>query len=98
MVLFLVFLIYKQKHTHTNVHLINPQLTVRLKYILTQSCVLASRKTKQNKSMLVTVQQGNQGKLTFVVQSPDVIVHLVQELRVQQVHPGEQHLHEQARC
>lgn len=35
---------------------------------------------------------------TFVVHSPDVIVHLVQELRVQQVHSSEQHLRGQASC
>lgn len=37
-------------------------------------------------------------KLTVVVEFADVIVHLVQELRVQQVHSSEQHLHEQVSC
>lgn len=37
-------------------------------------------------------------KLTVVEEFADVIVHLVQELRVQQVHSSEQHLHEQVSC
>lgn len=36
--------------------------------------------------------------LTVVEQFADVIVHLVQELRVQQVHSSEQHLHERVSC
>lgn len=45
-----------------------------------------------------TIREANDEKQTFVVQSPDVIVHLVQELRVQQVHSSKQHLRGQASC
>lgn len=45
-----------------------------------------------------TLGDANNEIQTFVVQSPDVIVHLVQELRVQQVHSSEQHLRGQASC
>lgn len=48
--------------------------------------------------LYIKTQHVKRGKLTFVVQSPDVIVHLVQELRVQQVHSSDYHLHEQASC
>lgn len=45
-----------------------------------------------------TLGEVNGETQTFVVQSPDVIVHLVQELRVQQVHSSKQHLRGQASC
>lgn len=43
-------------------------------------------------------RQGGDPGLIVIVQSPNVIVHLVQELRVQQVHSSAKHLQVQASC
>lgn len=71
----------------------------------TKTNVFAVRKRPRVKPVqLIKINKKKQKKtirpenLTFVVQSPDVTVHLVQELRVQQVHSSEKHLRERASC